>query len=731
MTFPNIRARLSEISIPPLFHTRVSRDELASSRRVWVSSAGIFGLFAAVLVVLTVHPFGLQVDRASTGLMAALLIAFSVSIVRSEPGHLGSLKNHVFLASLYSCVALAVVALRPASGAAIACAIFIAPATSMRITDRRHLAGHFAMASVLLLLPSALGLVDQAATITTLFVIPAIWLLGFCATILFEGIERQGDELEVLVRRDPLTGLGNHRFLNEHLQDQLLRHRRTGRPLSIIRMDVTGFASINQRLGYNGGDAVLLEIAGALERVVRPEDLVARISGNEFCLILDDTSSLQAVTFAGDVTSALQNLAGPASNVTAAVGIATFPDDASSATTLLQVGHDRMLDDKLTGHPLPHVEVPEHAMPRLGDARPAPIARRMTRSELATDPRVWGATSLVLLVSAFMTLALMLAVPSMNRDELPLVAGGLGLAALIFWRAEAPPIGSVGSHLYVLFVAASVAAALLIYQPGGSLAIGAGIFLGPMITVRNRNKLHMLGHLLVASALIGGVLLSGLVDPATRFAGVTTIFSMWALAAAGSQILEPAEEQSEELDRLVRRDPVTGAGNRRLMNELLDAAFARHHRSQRPLSLMLVDIEDFAGINDEFGHAEGDRLLRAIAAEIESVVDARGSISRHDADEFCVLLPGDDAEAAADVAAQVRSAVNAITLPNGDHVRCDVGHASVPADASERDGLLDAAGERVLADRAEPMHNAAPEVLAKPMTRLPVTATKALGTEAA
>src|SRR5690606_9298362 len=160
-------------------------------------------------------------------------------------------------------------------GAAIACAIFIAPATSMRITDRRHLAGHFAMASVLLLVPSVLGLVDQATTITTLLVIPAICLLGFCTTFLFVCLARQCDELEVLVRRDALTGLGNHRFLNEHLKDALVRHRRTGRALSIIRMDVTGFASINQRLGYNGGDAVLLEIARALEQVVRPEDLVA------------------------------------------------------------------------------------------------------------------------------------------------------------------------------------------------------------------------------------------------------------------------------------------------------------------------------------------------------------------------------------------------------------------------------------------------------------------------
>jgi diguanylate cyclase (GGDEF)-like protein len=99
--------------------------------------------------------------------------------------------------------------------------------------------------------------------------------------------------------RDPLTGLFNRRAMAEALERQWLRHRRTQSPLAVLVIDIDHFKKINDTLGHAAGDSVLLHLSSLLQNHIRGEDVVGRVGGEEFLLILPDTP-LQHATALGE-----------------------------------------------------------------------------------------------------------------------------------------------------------------------------------------------------------------------------------------------------------------------------------------------------------------------------------------------------------------------------------------------------------------------------------------------
>jgi diguanylate cyclase (GGDEF)-like protein/putative nucleotidyltransferase with HDIG domain len=135
--------------------------------------------------------------------------------------------------------------------------------------------------------------------------------------------------------RDPLTGVYNRRFFFEALATELARSERSGSTASLVIVDVDDFKQVNDTLGHTAGDEVLCAIARIAGELVRPADSFARIGGEEFALLLPETSQLEALLVAERLRRGVASakiLTDRA--VTVSAGVASFPDDATTLEEL-------------------------------------------------------------------------------------------------------------------------------------------------------------------------------------------------------------------------------------------------------------------------------------------------------------------------------------------------------------------------------------------------------------
>lgn len=101
----------------------------------------------------------------------------------------------------------------------------------------------------------------------------------------------QQQQLADLARRDALTGLPNRRHFEEALEAAAARARRSGQPMALVYLDLDGFKRVNDTLGHEAGDLLLIEVGRRLRAQVRSTDLVARLGGDEFTVLLENTGS--------------------------------------------------------------------------------------------------------------------------------------------------------------------------------------------------------------------------------------------------------------------------------------------------------------------------------------------------------------------------------------------------------------------------------------------------------
>ena len=118
-------------------------------------------------------------------------------------------------------------------------------------------------------------------------------------------------------------------------------------------------------------------------------------------------------------------------------------------------------------------------------------------------------------------------------------------------------------------------------------------------------------------------------------------------------------EYHEEIHRLSIMDPLTGVHNRRSLNEFLDREVERARRHDRPLSVVLFDIDHFKRINDQYGHTAGDFTLRNVAARVKELTRQDELLARYGGEEFALVLPETGLDRALVTAERVRRAVAA------------------------------------------------------------------------
>ena len=142
--------------------------------------------------------------------------------------------------------------------------------------------------------------------------------VGLLASVLIRSVRAQrvglrdrSDQAERLARLDELTGLPNRRAFGEALGMEISRAQRFGSPLTLLAADLDGFKQVNDTFGHPAGDACLRHVADILKLTLRQYDSCFRVGGDEFTLLLPETSAADAETVARRVTAAVAAVAGP------------------------------------------------------------------------------------------------------------------------------------------------------------------------------------------------------------------------------------------------------------------------------------------------------------------------------------------------------------------------------------------------------------------------------------
>jgi two-component system cell cycle response regulator len=140
-------------------------------------------------------------------------------------------------------------------------------------------------------------------------------------------------------------------------------------------------------------------------------------------------------------------------------------------------------------------------------------------------------------------------------------------------------------------------------------------------------------------------------------------------------------EMAHRLEELSSRDSLTGVFNRRHFSTMLETAFQHSTRYQRPLSVVIIDVDHFKNINDSFGHQSGDVVLAEVAARFARSVRASDTVARYGGEEFVVLLPETPLADAMMFAEKLRTVISSspVRLPDGIElpVTVSVGTASL------------------------------------------------------
>ena len=153
--------------------------------------------------------------------------------------------------------------------------------------------------------------------------------------------------------RDGLTGLLNRAYFEERLELELERMARQRRPLSLAILDLDLFKPVNDTFGHPAGDAVLRAAAERIRRHVRRTDLVAPVGGDEFAVVLPETSSEDAAAKVEEICRAIRStpidVGGTTRVVTCSAGVANAGADGLTADTLFASADGRLFAEKRAG----------------------------------------------------------------------------------------------------------------------------------------------------------------------------------------------------------------------------------------------------------------------------------------------------------------------------------------------------------------------------------------------
>ncbi|OUD12112.1 diguanylate cyclase domain-containing protein [Thioflexithrix psekupsensis] len=199
--------------------------------------------------------------------------------------------------------------------------------------------------------------------------------------------KRAEELLQHQANYDNLTGLPNRMMFNERVQLALQNVQECNKKLAILYIDLDGFKSVNDKLGHEAGDKVLIRVANQLNQIVRAEDTVSRLGGDEFAVILSQLEQVEHVQVVARRILEKLSLKVEEGNiilwVSASVGISIFPDNGEDEMTLLRLADQAMFHAKFMGKNT-FYQMPPHYLQEKGMISTEESALGFTISEIST-----------------------------------------------------------------------------------------------------------------------------------------------------------------------------------------------------------------------------------------------------------------------------------------------------------------------------------------------------------
>jgi diguanylate cyclase (GGDEF)-like protein/PAS domain S-box-containing protein len=203
-----------------------------------------------------------------------------------------------------------------------------------------------------------------------------------------EKLEVANRKLVLIATTDPLTGLQNRRAFWERLNAEFQLYHRTGRHMSVVVLDIDDFKNRNDQLGHAAGDEALQVVGQTLASICRAGDLAARIGGEEFAVILPETSHFEANHLAARIHDSLRAVELGFLPLTVSVGIASIQPHTADSDSLLAYADEAMYCAKTTGKDRTVIYHPSgtETSPSVPQRLESPTQREMENSRLPEIP---------------------------------------------------------------------------------------------------------------------------------------------------------------------------------------------------------------------------------------------------------------------------------------------------------------------------------------------------------
>jgi diguanylate cyclase (GGDEF)-like protein len=312
-------------------------------------------------------------------------------------------------------------------------------------------------------------------------------------------------------------------------------------------------------------------------------------------------------------------------------------------------------------------------------------------------------------------------VPGSDHVATPLV---LLLSAFVFLYGFASVVGWIPwdrasiDALALGMVATVPVAGLAIYMTGGSLSYIEPLLVCPLLYAAFFFPERWAWPLAVELVVVAGAPLIYDADaihnaflPRYLALAIGFLAATWVMVGLKKRLVAAEVRQRD----IANRDPLTGVGNRRyfdatMMRELerRTRPFGRRGLDRSPLALLILDLDDFKGVNDRHGHQVGDAVLQEATARILSVLRSTDQLARIGGDEFAIVAPAAHGDGASALAEAVRTAV-ALGDPDDElpSPSTSVGWAVFPDDGQDFETLMRSADDRMLrSKRSDPRREA-------------------------